>query len=229
MKICRKIAGIIGAYIYGDLTPEEMKKVRLHATQCRTCADEIAAQSRAISLIPNQTPQLTDEEKLRIAWTVKGAIRAKQQVGFKISFVRIIATTLVTTALIGAAFVGGITYQKYYGPAKVKLVKQVVVKEVPAKPDKTHTEQPLVTSVPYSMMDPFQRSQQPIYRWMPGVRTAQPESNTADEPTPAMSWPWDQGNGSTAPPLILTPTPSDTNTKTEPSTSNPSGTGSQTP
>lgn len=227
MKACKKINGLIGAYIYGDLTPEEMKRVRLHAAECKKCADEIAAQSRVVSIIPSEPPKLTDEERMRIAWTVKGAIRTKQQAGFRISFVRIMAGTLAAAVLIGAAFVGGITYQKNYGPAKVKLVKQVIVKEVPANPNESRPEQPLVTSVPYSMMDPFQRSQQPIYRWMPGGRTAQPESDM--ESSPAITWPWEQESGSTAPPLILTPTPSDTNTKPEQTTPPTNGNSNQTP
>jgi len=227
MKSCRKISKMIGAYIYGDLTPEEMKNVRLNAAQCQTCADEIAAQSRTISIIPSEIPHLTDEERMQVAWTVKGAIRAKQQAGVKPSFARMITGTLATAVLIGAAFVGGIAYQKHYGPAKVKLIKQVIVKEVPAKPSETQTEQPLVTTIPYTMIDPFQRSQQPIYRWLPDRRTDQSEPEIAPDPTSPVSWPWDQENGSTAPPLILTPAPSDTNVRSEPPS--PNGAASQAP
>lgn len=76
---CKQVRELAGPYLYGDLTPEEMKQVRLHTQECECCRNEIRSQGAVISAIPAEAPELTDEDRQRIAWTVKGAIWAGEQ------------------------------------------------------------------------------------------------------------------------------------------------------
>lgn len=131
MGTCKKIAGMIGAYIYGDLSPEEMRAVRLHAEECDVCSREIEARIRTISLMPTDVPELSDEERRRVMWTVKGAVKAKNGkkrfILFSPSFAQGFAlATVILAAFTGGAFIG---YSKI--PPKVK----VVIKKVPVECD----------------------------------------------------------------------------------------------
>lgn len=74
---CRQVKELAGAYIYGDLAPEEMRDIRLHARNCDACREDLAARARVISSIDDTVPELTDEEKQRIMWSVKGAVYTK--------------------------------------------------------------------------------------------------------------------------------------------------------
>jgi len=131
MGTCKKIAEMIGAYIYGDLSPVEMRTVRLHAEECEACSSEIEERIRTISLIPADVPVLSDEDRRRVMWTVKGAIKAKcdsqRFILFRPSFARGFAlAAVILAAFVGGAFVG---YSKI--PPKVK----VIVKKVPVERD----------------------------------------------------------------------------------------------
>ncbi|MEN6520868.1 MAG: zf-HC2 domain-containing protein [Armatimonadota bacterium] len=123
MGTCKKITGMIGAYVYGDLSPDEMRYVRLHAEECSKCSHEIEDRIRTIALIPTDTPKLTDEERQRVMWTVKGAIRAKsERRGFSL-----FRPTFTLTLLLAAAFVGG----AMLGYSKIQ--PKVIVKQVPVE------------------------------------------------------------------------------------------------
>lgn len=178
MGTCKKIAGMIGAYVYGDLSPDEMRCVRLHAEECSKCSREIEDRIRTIALIPTDTPTLTDEERQRVVWTVKGAIRAKNERRRFSLFRPTFAQGIVLTTLLAAAFAGGamLGYSKIH--PKV-IVKQVTAeKQQPAEnPDKRvaadtapkpvskpliHTQRPIGMSV---AVQPFVRyPMQEIYR-----------------------------------------------------------------
>lgn len=65
----------MGAYLYGDLEAAEMMEVRVHAQDCEVCADDLATRSRALSMLDDAAPALTDDEREQITWSVKGAVR----------------------------------------------------------------------------------------------------------------------------------------------------------
>jgi anti-sigma factor RsiW len=75
---CKQAQDLIGAYIYGDLAAEEMRDLRVHTQDCALCREDLASRGRIISALDDTVPMLTDEERLRIAWSVKGAVRKEQ-------------------------------------------------------------------------------------------------------------------------------------------------------
>lgn len=72
---CREVRELMGAYLYGDLSPDEMREVRLHAHECVDCREDIETRGQVLASVENEPPVLGDEERQRIAWSVKGAIR----------------------------------------------------------------------------------------------------------------------------------------------------------
>jgi hypothetical protein len=64
----------MGAYLYGDLSPEEMREVRLHANQCSECREDLQSRSIAIASVSDRVPELTDLDRQKIAWFVEGAV-----------------------------------------------------------------------------------------------------------------------------------------------------------
>jgi hypothetical protein len=108
MRNCRSVADLLGAYIYGDLTPDEMRRVRTHIEECDACARELETRSHAVALVPNDLPTLSDEERQRVTWAVKGALRAR---GEAVPF-RLISPGsvrgLAVAAVVVAAFAAGI-------------------------------------------------------------------------------------------------------------------------
>ncbi|MDH7601942.1 MAG: zf-HC2 domain-containing protein [Armatimonadota bacterium] len=72
---CRDIQHLIGAYLYGDLSAEEMNAVRLHVQECAECRHDLETRGAVIANLPNETPELTDNERMQLTWAVKGAIR----------------------------------------------------------------------------------------------------------------------------------------------------------
>jgi len=96
---CGHIREMMGAYLYGDLSPVEMNEVRLHIRECSQCREDLAEQKHIISLISDSAPQLTDEERERIAWTIKGAVRFGNRThlvaGLRSQFVRPLALSAV--------------------------------------------------------------------------------------------------------------------------------------
>ena len=74
---CKEIKELVGAYLYGDLSPEEMREVRLHAKECGECREDLQTRTTAIASISDRVPELTDVEKQKIAWFVEGAVRRR--------------------------------------------------------------------------------------------------------------------------------------------------------
>jgi hypothetical protein len=72
---CKQIKELMGAYLYGDLSPEEMREVRLHANACGGCREDLRTRGAAVASVGDRVPDLTDLEKQRIAWYVEGAVR----------------------------------------------------------------------------------------------------------------------------------------------------------
>ena len=71
----RHVKNIIGAYIYGDLAPEEMRRVREHLDGCEPCREDAESQARAIACIPDQGRTLLEVDRQRVRWSVLGAVR----------------------------------------------------------------------------------------------------------------------------------------------------------
>lgn len=76
---CKQVKELMGAYIYGDLAPEEMRQIRLHAQDCPECREDIRARGAVISALDGSAPTLSDEDRQRIAWSVKGVVRSEQE------------------------------------------------------------------------------------------------------------------------------------------------------
>lgn len=72
---CKLIRDMMGAYLYGDLAPDEMRQVRVHTHECEACRADLAERGRVAASLGNTPPQLSDEDRQRIAWTVTGAVR----------------------------------------------------------------------------------------------------------------------------------------------------------
>lgn len=64
----------MGAYLYGDLEPEDMRDIRLHAQVCDKCRADLESRGQVISSLSAQAPVLQDHDKQRIARNVKEAI-----------------------------------------------------------------------------------------------------------------------------------------------------------
>ena len=76
---CKNVRELMGAYLYGDLAPHEMKDVRLHAEDCVDCREDLRTRGLVVDAIPSTVPALTDEDRQRLMWSVKGAIRARER------------------------------------------------------------------------------------------------------------------------------------------------------
>lgn len=76
---CKHVQELMGPYIYGDLAPDEMRQVRLHAQECAECREDLRGRGTLVSSFDNNPPRLTDEDRQRIAWSVKGVIRNEQE------------------------------------------------------------------------------------------------------------------------------------------------------
>lgn len=76
---CKKVRELMGAYVYGDLAPHEMKDIRLHAQECAECCEELRTRALVVDAIPSAAPSLSDDDRQRIMWSVKGAIKAKER------------------------------------------------------------------------------------------------------------------------------------------------------
>jgi len=72
---CKQIHQLMGAYLYGDLTPNEMREVRMHVQECEACRRDLESRRIALASIPNKAPTLSSDEQMQLTWAVKGAIR----------------------------------------------------------------------------------------------------------------------------------------------------------
>lgn len=76
---CKQVQELMGAYLYGDLSANELMQVRLHMQSCRECASDLESRGRILSTIDDTAPQLSEEEKQNMIWAVKGAVRNQPQ------------------------------------------------------------------------------------------------------------------------------------------------------
>lgn len=145
---CRQVQELMGAYLYGDLSPEEMMHVRLHAQECAQCRGELESRKTVISAIPNQVPTLSDEERMQLTWAVKGAIRNTQLAQQSSRWGYVFATGLVLA--MGAAVAGIIAYNSSKQPIAVehRTRKQpaivVSIKEEPKAEQKKSPAKPSI-------------------------------------------------------------------------------------
>lgn len=92
----------MGAYLYGDLSPEEMKSVRLHTRECEACREDLRLRAQAVSYVPDNPPELTDADKNRITDSVNRADKSNTvQKKFKLKLVPALGIAVVL--LIGFA------------------------------------------------------------------------------------------------------------------------------
>jgi hypothetical protein len=133
---CRQAQELMGAYLYGDLAPEEMRDLRTHAQDCVLCREDLATRGRVVSSLDDSPPTLSDDDRQRIAWSVKGAIR-KQQTRSRPLALRLAPTFALAAAVLAAGFLAGkITNrppQQTASAAKgqVRPGPKVEIKEVP--------------------------------------------------------------------------------------------------
>lgn len=103
---CRQAQELMGAYLYGDLSPEEMRDLRLHTQECALCREDLAARGRVVSSLSNTTPKLSDEERQRIAWSVKGAV-SRRKYEERPLIVRLAPAFVLAVAVLVAGFALG--------------------------------------------------------------------------------------------------------------------------
>ena len=76
---CKHIREMMGAYLYGDLAPEEMRRLREHVERCEECREDLHGRGTVAASLDNTACNLTDEDRQEIMWSVKGAVRAKER------------------------------------------------------------------------------------------------------------------------------------------------------
>ena len=76
---CRHVRHVMGAYLYGDLAPEEMRQVREHVEQCGECREDLHGRGTVAASLDDTAGALTDQDRQEITWSVKGAVRAKER------------------------------------------------------------------------------------------------------------------------------------------------------
>ncbi|MGC8861370.1 MAG: zf-HC2 domain-containing protein [Armatimonadota bacterium] len=122
---CKRIQEMMGAYLYGDLAPDELREVRLHAQECPACREDLESRGRVLAAISANAPELSEEERSQIAWAVRGAIRngALVQTGFRWGYAAAVAT--VVAAALGVAAI------MVYNSSKTQPVVRVEPKPAP--------------------------------------------------------------------------------------------------
>ncbi|NLN76493.1 MAG: hypothetical protein GX139_09290 [Armatimonadetes bacterium] len=103
---CRQARELMGAYLYGDLAPEQMREVRVHAKDCRACRADLLSRGRVVSSLNDATPTLSDMDRQRIAWSVKGAVN-RQQVRKRPLIIRLAPTAALAFAVLTTGFFAG--------------------------------------------------------------------------------------------------------------------------
>lgn len=228
MSECRRIIDLMGAYVYGDLTPEETRMVDSHVTECRSCWEELEARARAVQLVPNDIPALTDDERLRVMWSVKGALRSEHGEKRLPTFKRVPVLGFAAAVVIIAAFATGAIFGLRSKPPKV-IVKRVPVtkeRQVTPAPPATPVEapdrvadtsgpsinQPIIRPGNEIAVQPPSRDNMPdIYRWKPERRSPvePPKLSTVippmDQPQSVLEQPREEDPTSPIPPMISSP------------------------
>ena len=208
MSRCKSVSDLLGAYIYGDLSVDEMRKVRVHAGECAECASKLASMTRTVQLIPNGLPTLTDEEKHRITWAVKGAVRAKEQPKRFFLFFPAFAKGFAVLVIAVGAFAAGMAL-KQPDVRTVVIKEQAPIYERRETAESSPSENAVINSKPKleissskgTPADWFDRARydDPIYRHRNGNRVAMGDPESVAGGT-GMTIPWDSNIG-TAPSL----------------------------
>ena len=138
---CRQAKDLIGAYIYGDLGPDEMRELRSHARECMPCREDLLSRGKIIASLDNSLPSLSDSERQRISWTVKGAVRKQQAPSSPLILRLAPSAALVALVLLTGFYAGKATSKPTRSvPSAVKSparsAAKVEVKEMPAKKQK---------------------------------------------------------------------------------------------
>ena len=135
----------MGAYLYGDLAPDEMRELRVHAQDCVLCREDLATRGRVVSSLPDASPALSDTDRQRIAWSVKGAIR-KREVRTRPLALRLAPAFALAAAVLAVGFLAGrmAIRTAQHSPGAGELVKRhsppgakVEIKETTPDPSKT--------------------------------------------------------------------------------------------
>lgn len=136
---CRQAQDLMGAYLYGDLAPEEMRELRVHAQDCTLCREDLATRGRVVSSLSDSVPTLSDADRQRIAWSVKGATRRRDM---SRPFARRLAFGLVLGVILAGLALGRVALRSLR-PSAVLTVKghelpqaKVDIKETTPKIDK---------------------------------------------------------------------------------------------
>jgi|YNPNPStandDraft_1061719.scaffolds.fasta_scaffold00001_114 hypothetical protein len=100
---CNEVRGLLGAYIYDDLTASEMRDLRLHVSECESCAEELHAQRNVIGMLDSEIASLDDTQRQRIAWFVKGAVerKSRERKWFSLRAYFALAATLLAGLALG--------------------------------------------------------------------------------------------------------------------------------
>jgi len=104
---CKRIQEMMGAYLYGDLAPDELREVRLHTQGCAVCKEDVESRGKVLAAIPSAAPELSDDERMQIAWGVKGALKngAQAREGFRWGYVAAVATVALAGLAVAAIVV----------------------------------------------------------------------------------------------------------------------------
>ena len=138
---CKQVQEMMGAYLYGDLAPDEMKEIRLHTAQCDACRADVESRGRVVALLPDKAPELSDEDRMQIAWAVKGAVRnAAAQPGFGWGRAVAVATVVLAGLAVGALVLFNTSKRPPPGAQAQERAPAAAVKIVeihPSRPKKT--------------------------------------------------------------------------------------------
>jgi len=143
---CRQAQELIGAYLYGDLSAEEMRDSRVHAQECTLCREDLASRGRIVSSLDDSVPALSDEERQRIAWSVRGAVR-KEQYSRKPLAARLVPTFALAGVIVAGVFVGRYVISRSASPpahrtvAKSPAGPSVKIKELPPADKNANSDQ----------------------------------------------------------------------------------------
>lgn len=101
---CNKIKNLLGPYIYGDLSLEEMALVRRHVDNCQDCREDLRQRMAVTSALDTNVPQLNEDDVNRIKWYVKGAVSNGVHKKYSLSMRLIPAFGAVLVLILGFAF-----------------------------------------------------------------------------------------------------------------------------
>jgi hypothetical protein len=74
MNLCKRMANLIGPYLYGQTTQQEADALEEHIKSCRDCASEVSQRRRIMAALSPETP--TPAERERMIRAVRSRITA---------------------------------------------------------------------------------------------------------------------------------------------------------